>query len=1638
MTPLYRLVWSLSQQPLTALFKSAPPAEQGGRAVRQSIRIFAVSVLTFGAGLSWGLPEDGQVAGGQASVSQNGSTLTVEQTSQQAIINWQSFGIAASETVNFNQLGASSVALNRITGSAASEIYGHLNANGQVFLVNANGVYFAPGAQVNVGGLVASTLNISDSDFLSNNFHFAGDSTASISNQGSLTAAEGGYIAFLGREVTNSGTVTTPGGTAALGAGSAVDVTLAGNQLLSFKVSGEALAALAENGGLIQADGGKVILRAQAKDALLQTVVNNTGVIRAQTIANQNGSIVLLGGQSGTTQVAGTLDASAPNGGHGGFIETSGTHLKVADGATITTKSSTDQDGQWLIDPYDFTVATSNGDISGYTLSTALGNGHVTIQTTDTAANCSKATCAAGNSSGNGDIFVNDTVSWSANTLTLDAWRNIDINVPMNGSNTAGLALKYGQGSTTGTIAGKLATYNINAPVNLASAGSFSTQLGIHGTVDTYTIITSLGSEGSTSTTDLQGINGGLSANYVLGTNIDATATSGWNSNAGFVPLGNSQIKFTGSFDGLGHTISALTINRPTISNVGLFGYTESAVVKNIGLVGGNITGFYYVGGLVGKAAGVTQAPPMFAFPGMFFPGMPGMLPMPAQPVTPPNNTKISNVFATGNIKGHGYLGGLVGDAINTDISNAYATGSVSGTGDRLGGLVGRAVGGTISNAYATGNVSGSASGTQFGNVISGPLVADVSFTTIMTNGYWNSTASVAGNTSGTSLTAEKMSKQSSFDGFDFGTVWTIHEGHSTPLLRSFLTPLTLKYSGGDKVRTYSGDTFAVSARYSINGADTSGHLFGLDYDGAVNVGSYSANLWSDQEGYIITAFGSNDLTITPADLTVSGSRSYDTTTLVSGAVLTATGVNNEVFNVTGSGHASNLSSANVQTDSVLASVTGLGLGVSTNGGLAANYTALKAAGSKVSITKAKLTLSDLILSGSRIYDGTTVVSGDVLTATGVNNEVFNVTGSGHASNLSSANVQTDSVLASVTGLGLGISANGGNATNYTALNTKDSKVSIIPAELKLSGSRLYDASTLVLGDVLTATGVNNETFSVIGSGHASNLSSANVQTDSVLASLTGLGLGISANGGNATNYTALKAAGSVVSITPAELKLSGSRLYDASKIVSGAVLTATGVNNETFSVTGSGDASNLSSANVQTDSVLASVTGLGLGISTNGGLATNYTALKAAGSKVSITKAKLTLSDLILSGSRIYDGTTVVSGDVLTATGVKNQTFSVTGSGHASNLSSANVQTDSVLASLTGLGLGISANGGDAKNYTALNTKDSKVSITPADITLSGSDVTKSYDATTSALGSAVKTSGKLFGSDSINHAGLSYAFSDANAGSNKTVNVSGSAAISDGNSGNNYAVTFVDSTASAIQKADLTLSGSRTYDGTTVVLSDVLAANGVNNETFSVTGDGDASNLRSDNVQTDSVLASLTGLVLGSSTNGGLVGNYTPLKAAGSKLSITPAALALSGSRTYDGTTVVPGYTLTATGVNNETFSVTGSGDASNLRSEDIQADSVLTSVIGLGLGVSTNGGLVGNYTPLKAPGSSVSITNLIGRRVMGITNQTMESGSSTVNAGASSSLDPDASYKRRHGRNNRANVKLDVIFERDVTAN
>jgi filamentous hemagglutinin family protein len=227
----------------------------------------------------------------------------VHQQSQNLALNWLGFSISPTQTVRFVQPSATAIALNRVIGTDASQIYGHLVANGQVFLINPNGVLFAPGAQVDVGSLVASSLNISNADFLAGNYKFQSGSSnsassaspASVINQGSITAAAGGSVALLGGQVSNQGTITAQLGTVALAAGSAMTLDFRGNKLMSVQVDRSAVGALAENRQLIRADGGTVIMTAAARDALLDTVVNNTGVIEARTLQDQDGEIKLLG-----------------------------------------------------------------------------------------------------------------------------------------------------------------------------------------------------------------------------------------------------------------------------------------------------------------------------------------------------------------------------------------------------------------------------------------------------------------------------------------------------------------------------------------------------------------------------------------------------------------------------------------------------------------------------------------------------------------------------------------------------------------------------------------------------------------------------------------------------------------------------------------------------------------------------------------------------------------------------------------------------------------------------------------------------------------------------------------------------------------------------------------------------------------------------------------------------------------------------------------------------------------------------------------------------------------------------------------------------------------------------------------------
>jgi len=758
------------------LYRKKPPAHLSSLASSQPLRcalklaILAILYPSF----SYANPDGAQIVSGQVGIDTSTPGVTTITNSPNAIINWQNFSIGPNELTRFIQENGQSAVLNRIIGQNPSEILGQLTSNGKVFLINPNGIVFGAGSVIDTQGLVASSLNLSDQDFLSGNYHFmAGSKAGNITNEGIIRAGKDGNIILIAPHIENNGIINSDGGSITLAAGHELTITNLDDPDIRFQIQAPAdsvlnLGKLLTEGGAInvfagtiahsgeinadsvqvdqqghiqlvaqqditltagsklsannsQGDAGTIRVDSQAGTTLVQ------GSVEAQSATGKGGHIEVLGERVGLLDQA-RIDASGENGGgqiliggdyqgknaavhnakatyvgrnatikadakaqgdggkvivwsdndtrihgnlsaqggsqggNGGFIETSGKNVEIADTARISAVAPKGTTGTWLIDPLDFTISAGNdaqtsSGIGATTLSNLLGSANITIVT-----NASTA--------GNGDIFVNSAVSWSANLLTLSAHRNININADLNGSGTAQLALKYGQGTASGN--GSSYSLNNGAQVNLSAGSNFSTQAGYNGAIKNYTVITNLGEQASNSGTDLQGMNGGRTANYVLGSNIDASATSTWNSTEGFMPIGGASGAFSGTFDGLGHTISNLTINRPTVNNVGLFGSVDTgATIRNVGLVNADVTGGSGVGGLVGL-----------------------------------NKGTVSNSYVGGSVNGNQNVGGLVGSNPSGTIDNSHATANVTGTANNVGGLVGWNSG-TVSNSYATGIVSG-------------------------------------------------------------------------------------------------------------------------------------------------------------------------------------------------------------------------------------------------------------------------------------------------------------------------------------------------------------------------------------------------------------------------------------------------------------------------------------------------------------------------------------------------------------------------------------------------------------------------------------------------------------------------------------------------------------------------------------------------------------------------------------------------------------------------------------------------------------------------------------------------------------------------------------------------------------------
>jgi filamentous hemagglutinin family protein len=303
-------------------------AVQGAASLRR--RLLPLLIAGCFAGNAIANPLGPQVVNGQAGFINQGNTLSVTNTPG-AIINWQSFSINPGELTRFIQQNPNSAVLNRITGGDPSQILGALQSNGKVFLINPNGILFGQGAQIDVNGLVASSLNISNEDFLTGRLNFkAGDKTAAIRNQGVITTPSGGQVYLIAPNVENSGIITSPKGEVVLAAGHSVQLVDSANPDLHVVVSAPDNEAL--NLGQIVAHSGKV--------GIYGALVKQRGIVNANSaVVGENGKIVFKASKD-TVLDAGSK-TSATGEGKGGEIQVLGERVGLMGDAQVDASGKT-------------------------------------------------------------------------------------------------------------------------------------------------------------------------------------------------------------------------------------------------------------------------------------------------------------------------------------------------------------------------------------------------------------------------------------------------------------------------------------------------------------------------------------------------------------------------------------------------------------------------------------------------------------------------------------------------------------------------------------------------------------------------------------------------------------------------------------------------------------------------------------------------------------------------------------------------------------------------------------------------------------------------------------------------------------------------------------------------------------------------------------------------------------------------------------------------------------------------------------------------------------------------------------------------------------------------------------------------
>ena len=329
------------------------------RALRNGL-LATTALVSFSLSSAGANPLGPSITGGSANITGLGTnSVVITQTSPRTVIDWRSFNISTGEITRFVQPNAGSVVLNRVTGNLGpSTIDGTLLANGRVFLINPYGILIGGGAVINTASFLATTNDIKNADFLAGRYNFTipGRPDASIVNLGTITASNMGFAALVAPGVRNAGTITANFGRVALASGNTFSLDFYGDRLITLSVSdsvaasvkdlatGQTLGSLVKNEGKLKANGGQVQLSAVTARQVVDSVINNRGVIEARTIGRHQGKIVLggpvfrtkiAGAPVQTVRVSGTLDVSGQRKGtKAGTIQITGEDIQLS-GATL-------------------------------------------------------------------------------------------------------------------------------------------------------------------------------------------------------------------------------------------------------------------------------------------------------------------------------------------------------------------------------------------------------------------------------------------------------------------------------------------------------------------------------------------------------------------------------------------------------------------------------------------------------------------------------------------------------------------------------------------------------------------------------------------------------------------------------------------------------------------------------------------------------------------------------------------------------------------------------------------------------------------------------------------------------------------------------------------------------------------------------------------------------------------------------------------------------------------------------------------------------------------------------------------------------------------------------------------------------